>query len=135
MGTYSIVIEGSGINHNGTPQDADEMGKAFVSALRASGHTNVKGYFAYGPQLATQLEATMERGVGHKLLEPLAPLCDWKTYRPSENGRMGWDELCQNEATHALRDGLVYVNVRCDEKAHRLEEPAGDIVSIREAVL
>jgi len=114
MGTWTIVIEGHGINHNGTPKDADEMGKALVAALRASGHTEVKGYFLYGPKLATAfVEATMKRGTGSRLAEPLSPLCDQRTFHSDRNG--GWSEPCLRPAVEAIVQGQEIITVRCKQ--------------------
>lgn len=113
MGTWTITIEGHGINHNGTPKDADEMAKAFVAALRQSGHTEVKGFFVYGPKLATPLEATMARGVGFRKLEPLAPICDFKEWVKDRNGHYARD--CTRDAVLAKFDGQDIITVRCVE--------------------
>jgi hypothetical protein len=135
MGTYSIIIEGHGINHNGTSKDADEMAKAFVHALRSSGQAEVKGYFVYGPKLATSfVEETMKRGFGSKMAEPLAPLCDHKTWVREPRGGE-YAQACTKEAVFAKFDAREVVTVRCADHSTPTLEDEGDWQSIRPAVM
>lgn len=113
-GTWTIIIEGHGINHNGTPKDADEMAKALVASLRDSGQAEVKGYFLYGPKLASSIvEPTMKRGTGWKMAEPLFPLCDQQIviHHDAKTGIKHWGpcprvatlgEIFQGELTCAM---------------------------------
>lgn len=38
MGNWNITIKGHGIHHNGRPDDADALARAFVKTLREKGH-------------------------------------------------------------------------------------------------
>lgn len=128
MGTYSIVIEGHGINHNNPPHplDADQLARQFVEAMRKAGHTEVKGYFVYGPKLATtMLEPTMSRGLGSKRLEPLVPMCDHKEWVGDKHGRYARD--CGKEADFANYNGQELVSVRCAPHAP-VDDPAWTLI-------
>ena len=55
MGNYTIIIEGHGINGNGTDKDADVMAREFAQALINAGQLDVKASFVYGTSLITQI--------------------------------------------------------------------------------
>lgn len=49
MGNWHISVIGVGAHHNGLPQDADAMAKAFVEALVKEGHHTIESAtFTYG---------------------------------------------------------------------------------------
>lgn len=114
MGTWSLVIEGHGICGNKADGDADRMGAEFVKALRDIGHGEVKGYFVYGPKMASDLiEKQMRRALGcyDKMAIPLAPSCDYRVWHNDQRG--GWPEPCRNPAAKAQLAGNEIVTMRC----------------------
>jgi len=48
MGNWTIQVKGLGIHHNKRPDDANEMAKVFVEALRSAGHQILGATFTVG---------------------------------------------------------------------------------------
>lgn len=122
MGDYSIVIQGCGINRNGTPNDADEMAKALVAALRGNHHTKVKGFFCYGVELADTVEAMMPHGPGFKHAEPLVPLCTTWKKRGMVGDAANPEEACGKPASHAKSSADQFFGYCCPFHAEQLPD-------------
>jgi hypothetical protein len=97
MGTWTIVIEGHGLNHNlpAIEKDADEMARKFVKSLINAGHAEVRGVFVYGPKLIKngtieracfeEQQKLVQQGMQDRVkLEP--PVCTWPTCSRTESG-------------------------------------------------
>jgi hypothetical protein len=67
MGTWKIEITGTGIHHNGKPEDADVLARKLVADLQAAGSTVREASFSL----------TYTSTVGDKTVEmPAAPGCE-----------------------------------------------------------